>query len=77
MTLSIDAERWCECVIGPGAIRNQSLRCGDIAISLCECCGVALCEAHEIVCSFCLCATCLKCDHACRADTENLEIGAA
>lgn len=51
MTFSIDAERWCECVIGSGTVRNRPLRCGDIAISLCQSCGIALCESHETLCS--------------------------
>jgi hypothetical protein len=77
MTLSIDAERWCECVIGPGAVRNRPLRCGDVATSLCEGCGIALCESHEIFCDRCKRITCLKCDHDCAGDAENLEMGAA
>jgi len=77
MTLSVDAERWCECVIGPGADRNQPLRCGDVAIELCEGCGIALCESHEIVCGRCTCVTCLNCNHVCAGDAKNLEIGAA
>lgn len=77
MTLKVDAERWCECVIGPGAVRNRPLRCGDVAISLCDDCGMALCESHEILCSNCSRTTCLNCDHVCQSNTEGLEMGAA
>ncbi len=76
MSLRVDAERWCECVIDPGSLRNRP-RCGDVAISLCESCGVALCESHEILCMRCSSATCLNCEHACRGDVEELKLGAA
>ena len=77
MTLKIEAERWCECVIAPGPVRARPLPCGEVAISLCEECGTALCQSHEILCSHCLGVTCLNCDHACRRDAENVEIQAA
>jgi predicted sulfurtransferase len=77
MTLKIEAERWCDCVIAPGPVRDQPLRCGEVALSLCDGCGTALCESHEILCSHCLGVTCLNCDHACHHDAENLEIEAA
>jgi hypothetical protein len=77
MTLSIDSERWWEWVIGPGSLRDLPVRCGDVAISLCEGCGVALCESHELRCGNCSRATCLNCAHVCRADAESLKIGAA
>lgn len=77
MTVKVDAERWCECVISPGSVRNQAVHCRDVAISLCESCGTALCESHEILCISCSSATCLNCEHACRLDTEELKLGAA
>lgn len=77
MTLSIDSERWCEFVIVSGSIRNRLLRCGDVATSLCDGCGSALCQAHEILCTNCSCVSCLNCDHSCQLDTESLEMGAA
>jgi hypothetical protein len=77
MTLKIEAERWCDCVIAPGPVRDQALRCGEVAISLCDGCGTALCESHEILCSNCLGLTCLNCDHVCPHDAENLGIEAA
>jgi predicted sulfurtransferase len=77
MTLKVYAERWCECVIAPGPVRSRPLRCGDVAISLCEGCGTPLCDSHEIICSRCLGVTCLNCDHSCKRDAKNLEIAAA
>jgi hypothetical protein len=77
MTLKVDAERWCECVISPGSLKNRPVRCGDVAISVCESCGAALCESHEILCIRCSSATCLNCEHACRGDAEELKLGAA
>lgn len=77
MALRIESERWCECVIGPGSVRNRPLRCGDIAMSLCDGCGIPLCESHEIICPTCFSATCLNCDHACCVDRQDRELEAA
>ena len=77
MSLQVEAERWCESVIAPGSIRNRPVRCGDVAISLCEGCGIPMCESHEIVCSQCLGVTCVNCDHSCKRDANNLEVSAA
>lgn len=71
MTLKIDSEPWCECVTSPGSVRNRPLRCGDIAISLCDGCGIPLCESHEIVCHNCFSVTCLNCDHACSSNLQD------
>lgn len=77
MTLKVDAERWCESVVAPGSVRNRPVRCGDVAISLCEGCGIPMCESHEIVCAQCFGVTCLNCDHTCKRDVYDLEISAA
>ena len=77
MTVKVDAECWCQSVVAPDSARNQPARCGDVAISLCEGCGIPMCESHEIVCSQCLGVTCLNCDHTCKRDAYDLEVRAA
>jgi len=62
MPLRVDAERWCEC-----RLNDNSACCGDVAISLCEDCGTAVCESHELVCTNCEAITCRECEHACSA----------
>jgi hypothetical protein len=68
MTLSIDSERWCECVVDIGPLHQRPLLCGDIAISTCGTCGIAMCESHEIFCDTCQSVTCMHCGHVCRAE---------
>ncbi len=77
MTLTIHAERWCECEVASGSAGSPLPRCTDVAISLCQCCGLALCEAHEIICIRCSSPVCLNCDHVCRMDPEKAELHAA
>ena len=60
MPLRVYAERWCEC-----RLDDNSDPCGDVAISLCEDCGTAVCESHELVCANCQAITCRECEHAC------------
>ena len=62
MSLQVDAERWCEC-----RLNGNSDCCGDVAISICEGCGAAVCETHELVCANCEAITCRECEHACSA----------
>ena len=75
MTLIVEAEPWCECEMG--ADNEHTDRCGDVAISLCECCGTPLCESHEIVCIRCSSPVCRKCDHVCLVDTDKAQFIAA
>jgi hypothetical protein len=77
MTLRIDSERWCECVPESGIVQAQFIRCGDIAISICGGCGLALCEAHEILCPDCSAVTCVYCEHACPRKQPHLPPQAA
>jgi len=75
MALVVDAERWCGS-IAP-ATSNPPICCGDVAITLCDSCGVPLCEVHEIVCATCSASTCGNCQHACSSDFREDPILAA
>ena len=77
MTLTIYAERWCECLTDHGSIGNELGRCGDVATSLCQCCATPLCESHEILCIRCSSPVCANCDHVCQIDPEIAELQAA
>jgi hypothetical protein len=65
MTLRVESERWCESAINPSNTFGHSC-CGDVATSVCEGCGLALCESHEVVCRSCLGVNCGNCMHTCR-----------
>jgi hypothetical protein len=66
MTLIVNSERWCEAASEVES-QDRGRCCGDVATSVCEVCGVALCDAHEICCLICFGVTCSTCDHACRS----------
>ena len=66
VTLRVESERWCESAIGPPASLDHFACCGAVATSLCEACGQALCERHEVLCPACYGVTCPTCDHVCR-----------
>jgi predicted sulfurtransferase len=65
MSLVVDAERWCEAVVGRRVMSGGAQRCGDVAWTLCGTCGMALCEMHEVVCRDCHQGYCSGCDHVC------------
>jgi hypothetical protein len=71
VTLRVDSERWCESVIDPPASLDQFACCGDVATSVCEACGQALCETHEVLCPICYGVTCSTCDHVCRLTPQD------
>ena len=77
LTLRVDSERWCESVISPPASLDWSACCADVATSLCEACGQALCETHEVLCPTCFGVTCPNCDHVCRLAPHSALIKAA
>jgi hypothetical protein len=77
MTLTVYAERWCECLANDGSIGNEPHRCGDVATSLCQCCGIPLCDSHEILCIRCSCPVCRNCEHVCQIDPERAELEVA
>jgi hypothetical protein len=66
MALRVDAEKWCALVMH--ATTNSPRCCGDAAITLCSCCGIGICEVHELVCLTCSASTCPSCQHACSVD---------
>jgi predicted sulfurtransferase len=60
MTVHVYAVRWCEC-----PVEQTTGACGDVAISICEECGMPVCESHELICTNCEAMTCRDCVHAC------------
>lgn len=64
MSLLVHAERWCEMVVRSG--QAEDCRCGNAALTTCEACGTALCEAHENICPTCDRSFCSVCTHACQ-----------
>jgi hypothetical protein len=71
LTLRVESERWCESILTPNPSLSQSACCGDVATSVCEACGVALCESHERVCPNCFGVNCRNCQHVCRLTTQS------
>jgi hypothetical protein len=65
MTLVVQSERWCEAVITSKS--DSCTRCDGAAVTICEACGTAVCDAHEVVCGHCGRSYCSQCQHACVA----------
>ena len=65
MTLSVDAERWCEAIVGLDDAESCERLCGDVALTVFATCGTALCDVHEVVCRECRQSYCASCDHVC------------
>jgi hypothetical protein len=66
MTLNVQSERWCEMYL-PGIDKSNCTRCHEAALTVCEACGSAVCDAHEVVCGQCGRSYCSQCEHACVA----------
>ena len=66
MTLIVQSERWCEVPLA-GPEKGNCTQCHAAAITLCEACGTAVCDLHEVVCSQCGRSYCSGCEHACVA----------
>jgi len=64
MAVIVQSERWCEVPLPGGAEGNCTI-CDEAAITLCESCGKAVCDLHEIACSQCGRSYCATCEHAC------------
>jgi len=71
MSLRVNSERWCESGSEVVSSRGHLLRCGDVATSICDGCGVALCDSHEKFCPVCFGVTCPHCDHICQSRVES------
>jgi len=64
MTLIVQSERWCEMFLS-GAEKSNCTQCHQAAVTVCEGCGTAVCDLHEIICSRCGRGYCSQCEHAC------------
>ncbi len=64
MTLIVQSERWCEMPLTPSDASNCK-QCNEAAVIVCESCGSAVCDIHEIVCGQCGRSYCSRCQHAC------------
>lgn len=66
MALVVQAERWCEVPV-PAVGNGKCQQCRQAALAICEGCGAAVCDAHELVCEQCGRTYCSRCEHACLA----------
>lgn len=66
MTLLVQAERWCEMPLA-AVEQGNCPQCHEAALTICEACGTAVCDAHEVICGQCGRSYCSRCEHACVA----------
>ncbi len=66
MGLRVEAERTCEAVVAY-TLNTVSPRilCSDVALYLCDSCGIAVCEIHGSTCAECTQHFCLACGYVC------------
>ena len=66
MALIVYSERWCEVTL-VASETGICASCQQAALTICEACGVAVCDLHEIMCGRCGRSYCRDCQHACVA----------
>jgi hypothetical protein len=69
MTLVVQSERLCEVPLRDVEQGNCS-QCREAALTVCEACGVAVCDVHEVICGLCGRSYCSHCEHACVAGAQ-------
>jgi predicted sulfurtransferase len=65
MTLIVESERWCEVPLSVPSDNGDCTVCNEAALTLCQSCGMAICDEHEKLCQRCGQSYCSKCQHAC------------
>jgi predicted RNA-binding Zn-ribbon protein involved in translation (DUF1610 family) len=66
----IEAERWCEQVVGRSLVTQRIVDCHRPAVAVCRVCGTGVCEEHENICPECGLVLCTRCDHVCRRQVQ-------